>query len=73
MGKFGIYDSELSLEFLHKLSIHAAMNLHVNVHYGQNRHHIHEGIFKALGFSLRQAVTVDERRGGEIPSTKGSL
>ncbi|MBS0618982.1 MAG: imidazoleglycerol-phosphate dehydratase, partial [Spirochaetes bacterium] len=53
MGKFGIYDSELTLEFLHKLSIHAAMNLHVEVHYGENRHHIHESIFKALGFALR--------------------
>ncbi|MBV6493085.1 MAG: Imidazoleglycerol-phosphate dehydratase [Turneriella sp.] len=73
MGKFGIYDSELSLEFLHKLSIHAAMNLHVQVHYGENRHHIHESIFKALGFSLRQAVAIDARRANEIPSTKGSL
>jgi imidazoleglycerol-phosphate dehydratase len=49
MGKFGIYDSELTLEFLHKLSIYGAMNLHVQVHYGDNRHHIHESIFKALG------------------------
>ncbi|MCS6971737.1 MAG: imidazoleglycerol-phosphate dehydratase HisB [Turneriella sp.] len=73
MGKFGIYDSELTLEFLHKLSIHAAMNLHVQVHYGENRHHIHESIFKALGFALRQAVALDARRSGEIPSTKGTL
>lgn len=73
MGKFGIYDSELTLEFLHKLSIHAAMNLHVQVHYGENRHHIHESIFKALGFALRQAVAIDARRANEIPSTKGTL
>lgn len=73
MGKFGIYDSELTLEFLHKLSIHAAMNLHVQVHYGENRHHIHESIFKALGFAFRQAVAIDARRANEIPSTKGSL
>ena len=73
MGKFGIYDSELTLEFLHKLSIHAMMNLHVQVHYGDNRHHIHESIFKALGFALRQAVARDSRRVGQIPSTKGTL
>ncbi|MFZ5629740.1 MAG: imidazoleglycerol-phosphate dehydratase HisB [Spirochaetota bacterium] len=73
MGKFGIYDSELTLEFLHKLSIYGAMNLHVQVHYGDNRHHIHESIFKALGFALRQAVAIDARRANEIPSTKGSL
>ncbi|MDH5718512.1 MAG: imidazoleglycerol-phosphate dehydratase HisB [Spirochaetia bacterium] len=73
MGKFGIYDSELTLEFLHKLSIHAGMNLHVFVMSGENRHHIHESIFKALGFALRQAVSFDEKRKNEIPSTKGSL
>lgn len=73
MGKFGIYDSELTLEFLHKLSIHAMMNLHVLVHYGENRHHIHESIFKGLGFALRNAVAIDEARKGMIPSTKGSL
>ena len=73
VSKFGIYDSELTLEFLHKLSIHAAMNLHVVLHYGSNRHHIHESIFKALGFALRAAITIDEKRNNEIPSTKGIL
>ena len=73
MGKFGIYDSELTLEFLHKLSIHAAMNIHIKVDYGQNRHHIHESIFKALAFAIRHAVAIDERRRSEIPSTKGTL
>lgn len=73
MGKFGNYDSELTLEFLHKLSIHAAMNLHVVVHNGENRHHIHESIFKALGFAFREAVALDSGRGNQIPSTKGTL
>ncbi len=73
MGKFGIYDSELTLEFLHKLSIHAAMNIHVKVEYGENRHHIHESIFKALGFAIRNAISIDDKRNMEIPSTKGSL
>ena len=67
MGKFGIYDSELTLEFLHKLSIHSMMNLHVLVHYGENRHHIHESIFKSLGFALRHAVTIDEKRKKRSP------
>ncbi len=73
MGKFGIYDSELTLEFLQKFSIHTSMNLHVNVQYGSNRHHIHESIFKCLGFSLRQAISIDNARKNEIPSTKGTL
>ena len=49
------------------------MNLHVIVHYGENRHHIHESIFKALGFALRQAISIDTKRNNEIPSTKGTL
>lgn len=73
MGKLGNYDSELTIEFLQKLSIHAAMNLHVQVHYGENRHHIHESIFKCLGFALRQAVSIDKNRKNQIPSTKGTL
>ena len=73
-GKFGIYDAELSLEFLQKLAIHSAMNLHVHVHYGDNRHHIHEAVFKALGRSLYMAVNRnDPRRSKSIPSTKGML
>ncbi len=72
MGKIGDFDSELTAEFLHKLSIHAKMNLHVLVHYGENRHHIHEAIYKALGFAIRNAVSLDPRREG-VPSTKGVL
>lgn len=72
-GKFGIYDAELTLEFLQKLALNAKMNLHVVVHYGENRHHIHESIFKALGKALRQAIAFDSSAKDQIPSTKGML
>ena len=72
-GKFGIYDAELTLEFLQKLAMNAAMNLHVLVHYGDNRHHIHESVFKGLGRALRMAVAKDIRIGDAIYSTKGVL
>lgn len=72
-GKFGIYDAELSLEFLQKLALNAKMNLHIFVHYGDNRHHIHESIFKALGKALRMAIAQDSATAGAIPSTKGVL
>ena len=49
------------------------MNLHVVVQYGENRHHIHESIFKGLGRALRQAIAFDENAAGVIPSTKGML
>ncbi|HMV80875.1 MAG TPA: imidazoleglycerol-phosphate dehydratase HisB [Leptospiraceae bacterium] len=70
-GKFGIYDAELTLEFLQKFALNAKMNLHVLVHYGENRHHIHESIFKGLGRALRMAVTKDGT--DSLPSTKGVL
>lgn len=73
VGKFGVYDAELSVEFLQKFAMNAKMNLHVLVHYGENRHHIHESVFKALGRALRMAVEIDERSANQIPSTKGML
>lgn len=72
-GKFGIYDAELTLEFLQKLALNAKMNLHVLVHYGQNRHHIHESIFKALGKAMRMGLSHDVQNINSIPSTKGLL
>jgi len=73
VGRFGNYDAELSLEFLQKFAMNAKMNLHVLVHYGDNRHHIHESVFKALGRALRQAMAFDERLEKRIASTKGML
>jgi imidazoleglycerol-phosphate dehydratase len=70
--KIGGFDVELVGEFLRALSNNARMNLHVNVAYGDNSHHIAEAIFKALGKALCMAVAPDPRRKG-IPSTKGTL
>ncbi|EZH66438.1 imidazoleglycerol-phosphate dehydratase [Bacillaceae bacterium JMAK1] len=71
-AKVGQFDTELVREFLAKLAIEARMNVHVNVQYGWNTHHIIEAIFKALGRALREAVSLDPRVKG-IPSTKGML
>ncbi len=72
-GKFGIYDAELSLEFMQKFAMHASMNLHLLIHYGDNRHHLHEALFKGLGHALRRAIAFDYDRENEIASTKGFL
>ena len=71
--KTGTFDIELIAESLRSFANTAKMNLHVNVPYGTNSHHIAESIFKALAKSLRQAITPDPRAPGEVPSTKGSL
>jgi imidazoleglycerol-phosphate dehydratase len=70
--KIGDYDTSLTGEFLQALATHAGANLHVNVPYGDNSHHIAEAIFKALALALAAAVAPRPRVKG-VPSTKGSL
>ncbi len=68
--KIGDFDVECIEEMLRSFSNNGKFNLHINVPYGTNSHHIAEAIFKALGLALGQAVKVV---GGDIPSTKGIL
>lgn len=68
--KIGDFDVECVEEFLRAFSTAGKFNLHVDVPYGTNSHHIAEAIFKALGQSMAAAVKVV---GGDIPSTKGIL
>ena len=66
------FDLYLFEDFFQAFATHAAMNLHINVAYGRNPHHIMESVFKALAKALDQAVSVDPRISGVL-STKGSL
>ena len=68
--KVGDFDTELAQEFFQALANTALMSLHIRQLDGVNTHHIIEGMFKALGRALRQAVAVT---GGALPSTKGVL
>ncbi len=59
-------------DFFRALSNSAGMNLHINLHYGRDPHHIFEAIFKGLGRALRSAVEIHPHTKG-VPSTKGTL
>ncbi len=48
------------------------MNLHINLAYGSNLHHIIEAIFKGFGRALDEATQIDPRISG-VMSTKGKL
>lgn len=72
-GLIKSYSEELTIEFLRSLSDNAGINLHVELKSGDNRHHIHEAIFKSLGVALHSAVSVDASLGGAVPSTKGII
>jgi imidazoleglycerol-phosphate dehydratase len=62
----------LAKEFFRAMVNRGGMNLHINVAYGENDHHVIESIFKAFGRALDQAATIDGRISG-VPSSKGSL
>ncbi len=73
-GKWiGDFDCELAKEFFAAFATRAQCNLHVNVHYGGNAHHMIECIFKAFARATDAATRIDPRLGGAIPSTKGTL
>ena len=69
----GDFDTELVEEFMRAFAFNAGITLHIKVMYGKNSHHKVEGVFKALGHALRQAVEFDQRALDKIPSTKGVL
>ena len=62
----------LTREFFRALVNRAGMNLHINVSYGENDHHVVESVFKAFGRALDQASAQDDRIKG-VRSSKGSL
>lgn len=70
--KVGEFDTELVEEFFVAFCNHAGTNIHVNLAYGENLHHMIEGIFKAFGRALDEATAIDPRIHGVL-STKGAL
>ena len=68
--KVGSFDTELAKEFWLAFTRRAGWTLHLRKLAGENSHHILEGLFKAAGRSLRDAVKIT---GDQVPSTKGTL
>ena len=71
--KLGELDTELVEHWFQSIAQTAGITLHIEQLYGQNNHHICEAIFKGFARAMRQAVEVDPRKGGAVPSTKGQL
>ena len=68
----GSLDTQMIRHFFKSLAMSSRMTLHMSILYGINDHHKCEGLFKALGRALKQAVEIDPRRTG-VASTKGVL
>jgi imidazoleglycerol-phosphate dehydratase len=70
--KVGTFSVELAEHFWYSFAEHARCNLHLEVLYGRNQHHMLEAIFKAAARALALAVRIDTRVDGVL-STKGTL
>jgi imidazoleglycerol-phosphate dehydratase len=68
----GTFAFQLVEEFLRAFSVHAGCNLHAEILYGRDAHHMAEAIFKGLAKAVDAACQIDPRVEG-IPSTKGIL
>ena len=66
------FDLGLFEDFFQALATRGGFNLHINVRYGRNPHHMIEAVFKAFAKALDQATRRDARV-TDVPSTKGSL
>ncbi len=66
-------DTELFREWFQALAQNAGLCLHIETVYGENSHHIVETCFKGTARALRQAIEIDERLEGGVPSTKETL
>ncbi|MEE4263286.1 MAG: imidazoleglycerol-phosphate dehydratase HisB [Desulfobacteraceae bacterium] len=72
LGPAGQFAPHLVREFCRALAMRGGLNLHINVSYGDDPHHIIEAVFKSMGRAMAQAVGVDGRVKG-VRSTKGTI
>lgn len=71
--KIGDMPTELFEDFFKAIADNLQANIHINVKYGRNEHHITESVFKSFSRALRFAVSRDKRAKDLLPSTKGKL
>jgi imidazoleglycerol-phosphate dehydratase len=71
--RIGQLPTEMIGHLLAAFAIEGRFNLHVRVPAGTNDHHKAEAAFKAVARALGDAVRLDPRIPGEIPSTKDVL
>ncbi len=71
--KLGDMDTELFREWFQAFAQTSGTTLHIENLYGVNNHHIVESCYKGLARALREAISIDARKAGSVPSTKGVL
>lgn len=71
--EIGGMPGDLFGHFLESFAFAMKANLHIRTLAGVNDHHKIEACFKAMARALDAACQVDPRRGGDVPSTKGTI
>ena len=66
------FEVKLVEEFFRAVSVEARANIHLRQIYGDEAHHVCEGLFKSFARALRQAKAIDPLETG-VPSSKGVL
>lgn len=72
-GKQSSFQTDCFEDFWQGFVNSALCNLHLDILRGRSDHHKMEGLFKACARAIRNAVEIDSRRQGTIPSTKGVI
>lgn len=71
--KIGDFDTELVQEFMASFVRNAGINLHFKQFANGNSHHTAEAMFKSMARAIKKAVSIDDARKNEMPSTKGVI
>ncbi len=74
IGGTGVpYAGSMTRHVVESFALNAGICVHLTVLAGRDPHHIVEAQFKALARALRDAIALDPRIAGVVPSTKGTL
>ena len=66
------FEVKLVEEFFRAVSVESRSNIHLRQVYGDEAHHVCEGLFKSFARALRQAKALDPNEKG-VPSSKGVI
>ena len=66
------FEVKLVEEFFRAVSVESRANIHLRQVYGDEAHHVCEGLFKSFARALRAAKAIDPNEKG-IPSSKGLI
>ena len=66
------FEVKLVEEFFRAVSVEARANIHLRQVYGDEAHHVCEGLFKSFARALRAAKAIDPLEKG-VPSSKGVI